>query len=386
MPDLNIRKAAKIKSVPLVDKDGRVTCYLKAVREIFEHNDYSPYNILNDKKNVPPGLSSCRIWDILKGQNIKSIRENHLEYILKEFGWRSLREIEAENFLLHDASFVPPEEDIIRSSSRGESEGYPSFCTDHVRLKINKRSTQSYLVLKRLRDNTKMSIVQLVGHAHDLPCGLSKDVMGLALSGRKEHIEKHFWDYIFQSLHRRNSDLGSLIFLKNDDGTPTYFLKRFREEFIKNNIVVASLLKGRRDIPSGISVVKIQNWLAGNIKSDRKSDIYYVLDVVRNSPNSISTENSLIQRLKYLREVSGVSPRQLLEYNKEKVPEGLKANIINGWLKGQKYDDQKDWLEFVISSWEGCARQKKDLSQSLERPWNSYAGIKEILKYPPKNF
>lgn len=71
--------------ISLFDEEGNKTSTLKKLEAIYRKGGYGPFDLFSKKENVPLGLSSKRVWELVHKKNRKFIRKDHLDYLIHEF-------------------------------------------------------------------------------------------------------------------------------------------------------------------------------------------------------------------------------------------------------------------------------------------------------------
>lgn len=87
------------------------------------------------------------------------------------------------------------------------------------------------------------------------------------------------------------------------------------------------------------------------------------------TPTRTHIDEMTFQKLKQLRNDTGVGPNRLLAGRKD-IPAGLRSDIIRTWLNGAAKSARADHLEYVLALWEGadpCIPLSEDMRADLKR-------------------
>lgn len=331
----NSSKKIKVKNIPLIDERGKATLHLERLRKLFTHESYGPYNILLDKNNVPAGLSSRKIWEALHGKSIKFMREDHFEYLLKEF--------ESSSETIH-SSYVP-ERSFRLLSKEGEPTEY----------------------LEKLRNLKKVKGIgsnQLLGKSADAPAGLNPRKLNNYLLGRIRIIPLEHFLYLVATWETL-PDVGSsaeYVQLLDGDGNDTDVLKEIKEHHARTGVGSYGLLKYRHDIPQGLTKAKIDNWIHGNTRYAQQDYIQYVSRLWRALPDAEKrtpiTPEIRSKLIALVRDTNIKAPTFIRE-TKGRAPEGLQAAEISGWLNRNVKTATSNHLEFFLNELENILKCQK---------------------------
>jgi len=155
--------------------------------------------------------------------------------------------------------------------------------------------------------------------------------------------------------------------LLDDDGLPTDTLCELRELKEKTMIGALKLLKGREDVPEGLSYTTIQNWLGGRTKCVESHYVEFVREAWQTYPevgtvwllNENGTPSDILCELRNLKKKTDISPRGLLR-RCENVPEGLSESILRRWLSGSIDKAKGTHVDFVRNAYLNHINEKQE--------------------------
>lgn len=124
----------------------------------------------------------------------------------------------------------------------------------------------------------------------------------------------------------------------------------------RTGIGIRKLLAGRDDIPSGLNAKKVDNFLAGGVRTMSREHLDYLLSLWNNLPSGefVTLTPEVLKDLRRHIRRSGKGPHAILRAARNK-PDGLTSRVIESWL-GPTAKARKDHLEYVFSLYESPAK------------------------------
>ena len=121
----------------------------------------------------------------------------------------------------------------------------------------------------------------------------------------------------------------------------------FRAERRRTNIGPTALLKGRQDVPEGLSPAMITHWLDGKTMRARKTHMVYVLKLWSQRGSVTRLTPEIRARLRSEAKRTGHSWASFLRAMPDKPP-GLTAGIMRGWVFSYPKTAPNDLLDWVL--------------------------------------
>lgn len=124
---------------------------------------------------------------------------------------------------------------------------------------------------------------------------------------------------------------------------------------------VERLLRMADDKPDDLRIAEVFRWLNGAADTARADHLDYILQSWRALPavRFVAISPTLRERLRELRDRTGVEPAELLEQGSTP-PDGLTPRKVEGWLRGSARRAQADHLDHVVAAWEALPARDPD--------------------------
>lgn len=108
-------------------------------------------------------------------------------------------------------------------------------------------------------------------------------------------------------------------------------------------------------LPAGLNAQLVNAWLAGRVRTAKKSHWDFVLELWNNpSPevNRLQITQELLETLRMHKARTGIGASALLRNTRQERPKGLTATLINSWLENRTKSARQNHLEYVLKRWE----------------------------------
>lgn len=353
-----------IKSISLFDMKGRDTEHYKLLKSLFKNRKIGPYDIFQGIEDVPLGLSSKKIWDMLQGKgSSKKISKEHFDWLMLNFS----------SELIQNES---PEEEIFQGNKTFQRLGrhYVPLSIETVhRLNVlsSKTNLKPYEFLKLVRKKS--------------PAGLTSAMLQAWLGGKNKCVPKEFLDFVLNEWERVLLSQSEFVDIGDEIREELLFHK------IRTGLGQKALLSNAKDIPEGFNPKWINEWLNDRVKSANRVHLNYVLERWRgmpdrgwyNSPVKNRKSHPLMPRVrKTISLAEKISPetRELLRerFSAKKISvaaflrrfhpetENLTIGIISNWINGRTKRVAKEQLDFVLSRLETLPDATIDAHHELE--------------------
>ena len=234
------------------------------------------------------------------------------------------------------------------------------------------------------------------GRIESKPDGLDGKVLSNILTGSIKTIPKNHFDYIikryktapdkpkkllkrsdlptrepyqFKSAEISSPYIGARNTSSRSDHIviPLQILEEFRE-YRDSGLSPSRVLDIIQDKPEGFSTELANSWISGQIKSASPQFLEFYLDACRQASNHpqryIVITDELIDVILGHRERTGRSGIALLK-DRNDIPEGLHAYIINSWISKDTNSARKDYVEYTINLW--IAMPDKIVSKPIKK-------------------
>jgi hypothetical protein len=123
----------------------------------------------------------------------------------------------------------------------------------------------------------------------------------------------------------------------------------------RTGVSSTKLLKGRGDVPEGLTRLHIAKWLRGDLKTTRPRFLEYVIWEWEQLPDKIPRVQITAERMATLRaerDRTGIASMALLWGTQDERPEGLSATLINSWLEGRTKSARQDHWVYTVERWQ----------------------------------
>lgn len=200
--------------------------------------------------------------------------------------------------------------------------------------------------LKGHQERTGIGPATLLSGCKDRPGCLTGALIRSWMSGSTKSARRDHLEFV---LRRWAS-------LKDDPTIPiTSSMRRELKAHIdRTGLGVHSLLKGRDNVPEGLTGPKAVHWHQGKQKRVREDHWCYVMALFEETPTADSGFVTVTPyrraQLAAEKNRTGKSSSDLLRDLKD-VPSGLTPEIISGWLCGVTKQARPEHLSYVLEKW-----------------------------------
>lgn len=318
---------SKMKKIPFIDLQGRETQYYKTLKSLFDGRDIDPYGILIGLNDVPAGLSSKKIWDILNKKDIKFIPKSHYDWLLQNFSQ-------------------------INENRRKLRVEYIEI-SDETRRRLNELSIQTNL--------SPYDFFRVVRNR--APQGLASTTIKLWLSGKNKSAHKEYLNFVIKEWESILLQENNKVEITNDIREELLFHKA------RTGLSAKMFLANLDNIPDDLNSIWVNGWLTGNIKSADPVHMEFVLNEWRRLKNkgwySLPARQNKSHPLKPRNRRNGPIFEEISEHERHLLKEKFAAKKIT--LKSfiqRFYPETHDITPAMISSWM-TGRVKKTLKSQL---------------------
>lgn len=281
----------KQETIRLYKADGKKTIALVKLEEIYNQNNYAAYNLFTGLNDVPIGLSSRIVWDMVHGNKRQLIQKDHLVYLIRKFlphdklidsdEWIDLCNdttlfSERSRNLIQDRSFKHSQ----RINFLPEKPTYPEMV--HL-YKTDGQKSLAMNKLQRIYKFGKYGPEDLLVGKSDVPVGLSSRMVWEMVRGNKwKYIPKNYLDYLIKNFLSHDRLFG------NDDWISLPDEKRciLVQERDRTDISPAMLLRRADNVPTGLTGKLISDWMDGRTKTLRRAHLQFVISEWKKHPDS----------------------------------------------------------------------------------------------------
>ena len=231
---------------PLVPLTKEIIALLN---ENINRTGIGPYKILKGSRlERPDGLNAAIVCTWLEGKR-KHVRQDHLDYVLKKY---------------KQASTEPPIE--ITQDTRS--------------------------ILKTYRKKTGITPHKLLQLSKPVPKKLDASLIRSWITGKVTVAKKEHLEFVLQQWEKLSAGKAEFVEI-----TPE-LLAVLRDYKDRLGVWASALLKGKQDVPEGLTINVMSGWLEGRTKTLRVSHLEYVLETYRriDQNNAESGSAHIIQR------------------------------------------------------------------------------------------
>lgn len=175
------------------------------------------------------------------------------------------------------------------------------------------------------------------------------------LDGSILKVPQHHFDYVltkFEEFHRAKRSIVELTKAN---------LQQMRKEKLRTNLEAQDLLKIVGELPEGLTIQMVQDWISKIQTHCRKDHLQFVLHAYKQSSNRplpivkprterITITPAIFDRLAKCKADSNISVSELMRRAKN-VPTGLTRRVVNSWVQGQIKSAETQHLEYVLELW-----------------------------------
>lgn len=306
----------------------------RKLRALREATYVAPAQLLRQSANIPAGLSAKTITNWMNG-TVATARGDHLQFVLDAY--RAL----------------------------------PHYT--FVDITTNERQ-----LLQQLREQSGVGPSALLRGQRDvMPDGLSGRLIKSWLDGRTTRVRKDHLDWVIRHWRELANSTSRRINIRDED------VNAMQQERARTGVSGYTLLKIADNPPENLSVNMIYNWMNGEIRTARESDLAFVLALWRSLPDApepqptrpsrtmrqipanryseaVYLDDAIVRRLREQKDATGYGAQTLLNWardNAETIPEDLNAKKIEGWLAGQIRHARQSHLDWVVAMYDKLATQ-----------------------------